>query len=102
MQGGAPQRIVEQTSFADWSPDGNQLVVQVNVPPLDQPHIQTIDQRTGEVRDIPNSVGETAPFWPNPDTLVAGSSTHLALFDFKTQKWSTLTTGNVDNWFTTW
>ena len=103
MQGGTPQRTVERASFGSWSPDGKQLVVQVNTPPpLAQARVQTIDLGTGEVREISDSAGETAPYWPNPGTLVAGSPTRLTIFDLKTQKWSTLATGDVDNWLTSW
>ena len=102
-QGGTPQRIIEKANFADWSPDGNQLVYQFGEPHLFQgPEIHTIDLRSRETHVIPDSRGMTNPFWPNADTLVAGSSAGLMAFDFKTQKWSPLATGDIDNWAPSW
>jgi len=103
MQGGTPRRVLEKANFADWSPDGNQLVYQVGEPHLFQgPEIRTADLRTGQTREIPDSRGVTNPFWPNADTLVVGSSSGLVAFDFKTQKWSPLATGDIDNWAPSW
>jgi Tol biopolymer transport system component len=103
MQGGAPQRISKLANFAAWSADGNQLVLEGGAPHLSpRVEIRTIDLRTGEIREIPDSRGKILPYWPNPDTLVAGSSgtgSHILFaFDFKTQKWSPLTVDAVDNW----
>jgi Tol biopolymer transport system component len=99
MQGGTPQRRVEKANFASWSPDGDQLVYQSGEPHLFQgPEIRTADLRTGQTREIPDSRGKTNPFWPNSDTLVAGSPGGLSVFDFKTQKWSPLANGDIDNW----
>jgi len=67
MQGGTPQRMVEETSFAAWSPDGNELVLEAGLPHLVLgTEIRTIDLRTGIVREIPDSRGTLKPFWPNP------------------------------------
>ena len=99
MQGGTPQEVVEKANFASWSPDSNQLVYQSGEAHLFQgPEIRTADLRTGKTRAIPNSRGKTTPFWPNPDTLVAGSPAGLAVFDFRTQNWSPLASGEIDNW----
>ncbi len=109
VQGGTPQRISKITNFAAWSPDGNQLVLEAGGPRLSPGvEIRTIDLRTGEIREIPDSRGKVVPYWPNPDTLVAGlatptgSATPLVVFDFKAQKWSPLTVDGVDNWFPSW
>jgi Tol biopolymer transport system component len=109
VEGGTPQRISTITDFAAWSPDGNQLVLEVGAPRLSPGvEIRTLDLRTGEIREIPDSRGKVVPYWPNPDTLVAGlatptgSATPLVVFDFKTQKWSPLTVDAVDNWFPSW
>jgi serine/threonine protein kinase/Tol biopolymer transport system component len=102
-QGGTPRRVLEKANFADWSPDGNQLVYQSGEPHLFQgPEIRTADLRTGQMRVIPGSRGMTNPFWPNSDTLVAGSSAGLMAFDLNTQKWSPLATGDIDNWAPSW
>jgi eukaryotic-like serine/threonine-protein kinase len=102
-QGGTPQRVLEKANFADWSPDGSHLVYQFGEPHLFQgPEIRTVDLRTRETRVIPDSRGKTSPFWANPDTLVAGSSAGLMAFDFRTQKWSPLASGDIDNWAPSW
>jgi serine/threonine protein kinase len=105
MQGGMPQRIVENGGSPAWSPDGNQLVFQAIVSEAHAVNmwqaveIRTIDLRTGKIQEIPDSRGKSGPFWPNENTLVAAADTGMVLFDFKTQKWSPLMLGDVDNWF---
>jgi len=108
IEGGSPQKVVEEVRFAAWSPDGNQLVFQtINRRIVKDFEIHTIDLRTKEIRAIPDSRGMLAPLWPNPDTLIAGSpsvasSQPLVAFDFRSQKWSPLVHDPVDNWVQSW
>ena len=100
MQGGAPRRIIDHTSFASWSPDGRHIVFQMDAPPAGQiTEIRTFNTGSGSIDQIPDSRGKTLPFWPKEDVLVAVTPMGLAAFDVKTAKWSVVSPGNVVNWF---
>jgi Tol biopolymer transport system component len=98
MEGGSPQTIVEKDSYgANWSPDGNLLVLK------DPVRIQILDLGTGKRSVIPGSASLSGVRWIAQDTLVAATGDHkkLVVFDVKTQRWSDLvspTTGYVVNW----
>jgi dipeptidyl aminopeptidase/acylaminoacyl peptidase len=98
MDGGMPQRIVEDGELASWSPDGNYL----SYGDYSQNaawHI--VDVRTGKKSAIPSSQGKSG-FWETQDTLVTVKTiTSFQRFNLKTGKWTDLgpkDVGNIVNW----
>lgn len=61
--------------------------------------LQIFDLRTGKLSVVPSSQGLIGGMWVTQDTLVAATedTTKLLSFDFKSQKWSDLATGNFVN-----
>ena len=99
IEGGTAERVMDGAIFASWSPDGNQLVAQIGLPhPLKDSAVSTIDLGSRELREIPGSRGKLVPFWLNPKTLLAGGETGLEIYDFASQKWSSLAAGKISNW----
>lgn len=89
---------------AGWSADGNTLVfgcIAGYGPPDAALHL--IDLRTSEVSVVPGSQGLFSPRW-SPDgrylAAVAEDSGKMAVFDFKTKKWSNLS--NVSVGYPSW
>jgi len=104
--GGTPQKIAEHSLAPHWSPDGNVLVF-TSYYGFDRPaaerhqsYLQTFDLRTNETRVIPSSEGKGGGRWVGQDGLIASgdSYTKFLYFDFKSQKWSELLSGNFVNW----
>jgi len=104
--GGAPQKIAEHSLAPNWSLDGNVLLF-TSYYGYDRPaaerhqsYLQTFDLRTREIRVVPSSEGKGGGTWVGQDGLIAGGEafTKLLYFDFKSQKWSELLTGNFVNW----
>jgi eukaryotic-like serine/threonine-protein kinase len=104
--GGAPQKIAEHSAAANWSPDGN-LLLFTSYYGYDRPaaerhqsYLQTFDLRTRETRVVPSSEGKGGGIWVGQDGLIAGGeeATKFLYFDFKSQKWSELLSGNFVNW----
>ncbi len=104
MDGGLPQRIGEKSVIANFSPDGNILVMtsypDARLGEQDRVYLQTFDLRTGKLSVVPSSQGLVGGLWITQDNLVAANEeyTKLLTFDFKTQKWSNLVSGNIVNW----
>ena len=100
MQGGTPERVIDGAIFASWSPDSSQLVAQIGLPhPLQDSAVFTLDLGSRKLREIPGSRGKLVPFWLDAETLLAGGeTTGLQIFDFGSQKWSSLAIGNISNW----
>ena len=105
MDGGLPQRIVEKNSVvANWSPDGNLLVVMrwTEAPEgkKNRAYLQIFDSRTGKLSLVPDSLGIGGAIWITQNSLVAmtETGTKFVTFDFKTQKWSDLLIGKFTNW----
>ncbi len=105
MDGGLPQKIVEKNAtVATWSPDGNLLVVNSLTDPSTGyqggVYMRTFDMRTGKLSVVPSSQGLCCGQWFNQDTIVAATAngTKFLTFDFKTQKWTDLVSGNFGNW----
>jgi DNA-binding winged helix-turn-helix (wHTH) protein/Tol biopolymer transport system component len=92
-----PLPTQENIGDPTWSPDGNSLTfgsigVNANSPSTT---IQIVDLRTFQLSTVPHSQGMFSPRWsPNGRYLTALSddSQKLTLFDFTTQRWSTLAT----------
>jgi len=97
--GGTPAQVVDFGHGPTWSPDGNSLAFAGLVPGkhlFEQGHwcdIHIVDLRTKQVFVLPSNKNRYGPWWPEPNKLVAlgyEEDNGLQLFDFKTQKWSTL------------
>jgi eukaryotic-like serine/threonine-protein kinase len=108
MDGGPAQKIVEKGSCAaNWSPDGNLLVMTswVDAPVGEKTrwYSQIFDFRTGKASVVPSSQGTLGVAWVTQDTLVAAMETfkEFRIFDFHTQKWTDLATGDFVNWAVT-
>ena len=88
MDGGTPQKIIENAWFATWSPDGKYLFSRDTLSPFPA---QIIDVRTGKKFALPSSEG-VGGFWVTQDTLVAANQkqTNFQTFNLKTQTWSDL------------
>ena len=106
VDGGTPQKIAEHSAAANWSPDGNVLLF-TSFYGYDRPaaerhqrYLQTFDLRTRETRVVPSSEGATGGVWVGQDGLIAGGEEYrkFLYFDFKSQKWSELLSGNFVNW----
>ncbi|MFZ0039438.1 MAG: protein kinase [Candidatus Acidiferrales bacterium] len=97
--GGAPQQLMPEESGnqADpvWAPDGNSLAFG-GFGTTGLAAIHVLDINTHKVKTLPDSEGLFSPRWsPDGRFLVAlhQNATDMMLFDFKTQKWSTLVPG---------
>jgi len=102
-EGGPSQKLADDCFAPSWSPDGNFLVCG-NYTEIDHPRAQLLDLRTGQSSVVPGSQDLTGAQWVGENTLVASDTTlaSLKLYDFKTQRWSTLVEGtkpgSVINW----
>jgi Tol biopolymer transport system component len=105
-EGGTPQKIVEHSAAANWSPDGNMLLF-TSYYGYDRPaaerhqsYLQTFDLRNRETRAVPSSEGKGGGLWVGQDGLISGGeeSTKFLYFDIKSQKWSELLSGKFVNW----
>ena len=83
-----------------WSPDGNSLAfaslsVDANSPPVG---IELLDLRSNRASLVSGSEGMFSPRWSPDGRYLAGitaDSGKLTLFNFSTQKWSTLATHTI-------
>jgi len=107
MNGGTPQKISDNASGPDWSPDNNLVAVVSLVPGKtlgEKRSVESriVDLRNGNVSVIPNSEGIWGSWFVTQDTIVAATedSTKFLLFDFRTRKWSEVAT-NPDT-FQSW
>jgi serine/threonine protein kinase len=107
MDGGSPRQIADKlTAGAQWSPDGNLLVIDSVVNTnfsgaVNQSYVLISDLRSGKTA-VPSSQGVGGAFWVTQDSLVAVNEdqTKLLIFDFKTERWSDLATVNLVDWNT--
>jgi len=108
-QGGAPQEMLAENSYqvdAEWSPDGKQMVYGRSVMAGGgESTIQLLDLNSKQSSTVPGSKGLFGARWsPDGQHLVALSSDSrkIALYDFKTGKWSDWLTGpgarSYPNW----
>lgn len=99
MNGGAPQRIAKPAGDALWSPDGRRLLYLWGESDAEG-WLHIIDVLSRTTSTIPSSNGLIGGWWVTQDQLVA-SDQHTSKFltyDFKTQKWTDLISGNFANW----
>jgi Tol biopolymer transport system component len=103
MEGGPPQRVVEEGATANWSADGNVLVF-ANARDAAHPELQFLDLRTGKHSDVPGSQGLSGGQWVSENTLVAAPTNNakLVIFDVRTQKWSDLVPGKLPGSVVNW
>lgn len=95
--GGKPQRLLPGDGAAhdaNWSPDGKQVLFSQGVVVSPNDDLRILDLGSGQVTVVPGSSGMFSPRW-SPDgrfilALFADSRRSLPVFDFKTQKWSTV------------
>ncbi|MGC1300119.1 MAG: hypothetical protein WA869_34265, partial [Alloacidobacterium sp.] len=94
--GGTPQQLLpedpEPKQDPDWSPDGDKIIFG-SVPADNHSALRVLDLSTHHVVALPGSQGLFSPRWsPDGRFMVAlpADSLSLALFDFRTQKWSQL------------
>jgi hypothetical protein len=61
---------------------------------------RVFDVRTGKISELPASTGLGGGEWITNDSLIAVTQDQkeIRIFDFKTQKWSLLASGNFVNW----
>lgn len=97
--GGAPEPLMPNQNDVEadpaWSPDGRSLAFG-GLSNTDPDVIHILDMKTQQVATLPDSQGLFSPRWsPDGRYLVAvhTDSSGLALFDFKTQKWTMLVKG---------
>jgi eukaryotic-like serine/threonine-protein kinase len=97
MAGGPPQRIVDQGGDALWSSDGKLLLF---FWPASDGWLHIVDVLTRKTSPIPFSQGLLGAWWVTQEKLVASDqhTTKFLTYDFKTQKWTDLISGNFVNW----
>jgi eukaryotic-like serine/threonine-protein kinase len=62
-------------------------------------HLRVFNVRTGKASVVLSSQGRVGSLWITQDTLLAATDdTKFASFDFRTQKWTDLLTGDFVNW----
>ena len=97
INGGVPQKVVEQSAIPVWSPDGNFLLVSgVTWQYIGQ---QVVDMRSRKITLIPTPGYQWGGLWLSDSLLAASNAdqTGLMTFDLKTGKWSDLIAGNIVN-----
>ena len=104
MQGGSPQKVVDShAASALWSPDGNLLVLtswQDRANGRNSYFLQILDTRTGKTTNVPGSERMVGGAWITQETIVAANedTTDFSIFNFKTQRWNHLISGQFVNW----
>ena len=85
-----------------WSPDGNSLVFchepESPTQPPDAMPVRVIDLRTKRIRVLPGAGHRFYPRWSPNGRYIAATADgfkKLALFDFRTQKWTELARGDL-------
>ena len=107
--GGTPKELTKGNRdevFPNWSPDGNSLIFANTSSDLEgaaPSAIYLLDLKTGKLTTISGSAGTWFPKLSPDGTFIAALSkgNHLALFEWKTQKWTELTipmTIDYPNW----
>jgi Tol biopolymer transport system component len=82
--------------FPNWSPDGNSLIFgnpQSELEGSAPSAIYRLDLKTGQLTTIGGSDGASSPRLSPDGAFIAAltKANHLALFEWKTQKWTELT-----------
>jgi DNA-binding winged helix-turn-helix (wHTH) protein/Tol biopolymer transport system component len=107
--GGAPQPLLPGDRFSqgdpNWSPDGRKIVTSTDYYgslEATKDIIRILDLATHEVTTLQGSRGMWSPRWSPEGRFIAGldSDWNLVVFDFKSQRWSTLQKGRLG--YPTW
>jgi eukaryotic-like serine/threonine-protein kinase len=90
------------SAAVSWSPDGNLLLVESGIrgkfrSDKNSSELRIADLRTGETSVVPFSQGLIGGEWITQDSIVAATQddTKLLTFDFKTLKWTDLTSAAI-------
>jgi eukaryotic-like serine/threonine-protein kinase len=99
INGGEPQKVVEQSDYPVWSPDGNFLLVSI-VTPEGRSGQRVVDVKSRKITVIPRYHGQWGGLWLSDSLLAAssGDSMGLMTLDLKTGKWRDILAGNFVNW----
>jgi len=96
VEGGIPRRLAHgdkvYEEIVDWSPDGRNIVFSWT-DHIHSSEVRILDLDNREVTTVPGSSNKFGARWsPDGRYLAAGGMGELSLnvFDFKTQRWSTL------------
>ena len=97
-EGGAPRPLLAGNSgeqdHPSWSPDGHRVAFDLRETAggSTKQVIQILDLSNREITTIPGSDGYDTPRWPPNGGSIAATDNRaqIKLFDFKTQRWSTL------------
>ena len=97
--GGAPKELTKgkrDEVFPNWSPDGNSLIFGNTPSELEgsaPTAIYLLDVKSGQLTTLSGSAGTSFPRLSPDGAFIAALSkaNHLALFEWKTQKWTELT-----------
>jgi DNA-binding winged helix-turn-helix (wHTH) protein/Tol biopolymer transport system component len=93
-EGGAPTQVYKEDkkyrSFADWSPDGESIVMDVLAGSAPDEPLTTVNLRTGQASEFPGSRGMRNMHWSPDGRFLAASSDDtktLYLFNAASQNW---------------
>jgi len=95
--GGVPSLVAKNlyTSFADWMPDGESIVLDASEPSGPNSEMSIVALKTGEISKVPGSAGLIQPRWsPDGRYLAAVSADFkiVELFDPRRRAWTQLAT----------
>ena len=100
--GGDPEEVMTGIGDVGWSPDGNSLIFHSGMTDFESAtprSIQLLNLNTHKTSPVPGSDGLYSPRWSPDGRYVAAlrvGAENLMLFDVHAQKWSELTTMQVD------
>jgi len=95
--GGAPSQVAKDiyTSFADWMPDGESIVLDALEPSGPNSEMSIVLLKSGEISKVPGSAGLIQPRW-SPDgrylAAVSADFKMVQLFDPRRREWTQLAT----------
>ncbi|UCF38307.1 MAG: PD40 domain-containing protein, partial [Acidobacteriota bacterium] len=87
-------RMVQTGLGPSWSPDGRYLLFE-HSSPSNPEAFHILDLKTNLVTDIPGSSDKSVPRWSPDGRYIAATADYwskVAVFEFETQNWRTLTT----------
>ncbi len=105
-KGGAPRPLLPgdngQQSSPTWSADGQKIIFEDRK----SPELRVVDIASGQITALPGSKGIANPLSsPNGRFiagLVPGPPAGIRIFDFETQRWSSVLVTNTDALYHTW